>query len=246
MRLVWFFFYSFLIFTFFSILSFLLLGDGEFVGIGLFCIASILILFFGDKCFLFFIKSKKLDDRSLIVQKVKNIVYRKSFCPVDLYTSLEFEGDILIVETLSGHPKLVLGRGIEGHLNDDQLELLLTLALRKIENRDSLFNSFFVFAIMLFIVPLYLLGWEKIRHALLLMLMTFLRPFFFLHKKISQKFDYGPQHLAHDDHMDVRPLNIFWQKSKGMNPHYLKQSLMELVAIIKGKNDFLIDSLLRY
>ena len=249
MRLIWSLFcYSFVLFVF-SLVSFVVFwGNGEFVGILLFCCAGLMAIFFGDRFLLYSLKSRKIRGLSPVIQKINNLTFRKSLPDVEVYSSSEFKKYVFAVEGLMGRPYLILGDKFDTHLNDEELEILLTFALRKIQNRDSLFNSLFIFSTILLIFPIFITTrWKKSKQLLSSVLLNLLRPLFYFHRKFSQRFDYQREKLLEKDHVDSQLLEAVWPKFRPVEtgPSYLKQFLMSFVAVVEKDDDFLTESLLR-
>ena len=249
MRFFWFLFCFSFVLLVFSIISFVVFwGNGEFIGILLFCSAGLIITFFGDRLLLYSIKSRKIRELSPIIQTIKNLTFRKSLPDVEVYSSSEFKKHIFAVEGLMGRSYLILGDKFNTHLNNEELEILLTFALRKIKNKDSLFNTLFIFLAVLLLSPIFIMRWEKARRFLSSVLLNFLRPLFFFHENFSRRFDYQREKLVEDDHINAKLLDAVWQKFKPVEngPSYLKQFLMKFVAVVKKDDDFLTEFLLRY
>lgn len=242
MRLLWLCLFLGPIFLLFSVLPFLLFPkNGEVVGVGLFCVTMISILLLGDKILLALGKSRRLRESSPITQRVNSIIYRKSFRPVVVYASEELEGNIFVLGPLlpGARPSLVVGRGIEGKLSEEEWENLLDVGFRKIDNRDSFFNALFASWAIFLCLPFLLIPWERPQRTFLWVAVFFLRPFFFLHRRVARRFDYGA---------NIEGLEFIHQKLRPRKTEtlYLKQSLMELLAVLRGRREFLVESLLRY
>ena len=247
MRFFWLLFcYSFIFFST-AIISFIFLpGNGELVGIVLFfCILSIALLL-GDRFILHLLKSTKCKDLSPVVQTIKNLSLTKSLPSVEVYLSSASPTHIFLVEGPIGRPYIILGEHFSSHLNNEELEILLTFALRKIQNRDSLTNCLFIFAIVLPIFPILMLPETKAKHFIASVVLNLLRPFFFLHKKFSRRFDYRQENLTQDDGHHFLP--SIWPKFRPLstkeNGSYIQQSLMGFLAIVEREDKFLTESLL--
>ena len=215
----------------------LLQGVVEMVACIVFFSALSIILIIGDKLILCALGARRLDERSLIAERIKNISYRKSFPSIGLYVLPKRCGNLLVVETLFGRPLLLVGRGIEEDLSAEELDMLLIFALRKVESRDALFNTLFVLGISLFAFPLLSSDRGRFGRGFSLLVINLLSPLFFLHGKIAQRFDYRYEDLAKDDGIDLRFLDAAWAKIAPMEvaPSPLGRTLVGFLCVSKRK-----------
>ena len=237
-RLSWIVLYGSVVLFFCSAPFFVLLeGSWAWIGFGLFSTALSLALLIGDKILLSHLGAFRVRGHGPLVQRVKNLAYRMALPLPAIYHAPAKVPRVLIIAPPLGRKALLIQGPLAESLGDEELDTLLTLSLGKIQNGLGLFHFLFVAVTAVAILPLLVLK-GRIQGLVGLALLTFLRPFFYAHRSLSQRFHHLPQ---------GRVLKAVQRKllSSGGESSYIEEALTGFLSAVEGESDFLIESLLR-
>ena len=147
----------FLLYVFsFSLLGFLIApGKGELVGFVLSLGFLAILVLFADRFFLALISAKPMWSDRRLINLASSLSLRMGLKEVGLFRSYKLPENIYCLDSMLGGPAIIISGDFEKHLKDEELEILLYEAFKKIQSSQVKQNLLIALMVGIISAPKY-------------------------------------------------------------------------------------------
>lgn len=140
--------------------------NGDYWGVALAQLWSLLVITLGDRAILSSLKAKRLGETNALVQRISNLrALRRSPRRFEVFSSRELSDNILIIDSYFRAPALVVGSEVMAKMRSEDLNQLLALAITRLEQGKWRYASVSAQLLAIFAAPMLLVSMLRIPKA---------------------------------------------------------------------------------